>query len=49
MAGKREDYISWDALFIGYAAKASWRSKDPRTQNGCCIVTPDHKDFAIGT
>jgi dCMP deaminase len=38
MTGKREEYISWDGYFMGLAAEASFRSKDPSTQNGCCIV-----------
>lgn len=37
---KREEYISWDSYFIGLAAMASFRSKDPSTQNGACIVDP---------
>ena len=48
MSGKREDYISWDAMFMGIASEAAWRSKDPRTQNGACIVTPDHREFSVG-
>jgi dCMP deaminase len=48
MAGKRQDYINWDALFISLAAETAWRSKDPRTQNGACLVSPDYKKVAIG-
>jgi dCMP deaminase len=36
--GKREEYIGWDAYFMSLAAVASFRSKDPSTQNGACIV-----------
>lgn len=32
------DVISWDSYFMGLAALASFRSKDPSTQNGSCIV-----------
>jgi len=35
---KRQDYISWDGYFMGIAALASFRSKDPNTQNGACII-----------
>jgi len=41
MSGKRKEYISWDAYFLGIAAISSFRSKDPSTQNGCCIVDSD--------
>lgn len=40
MSGKREEYIDWDTYFLGLAALASFRSKDPSTQNGCVIVDP---------
>lgn len=40
---KRMDYIGWDSFFIGIAALASFRSKDPDTQNGACIVDPTTK------
>ncbi len=35
---KREEVVSWDGYFMGKAALASFRSKDPNTQNGACIV-----------
>lgn len=38
MSDKRKEYISWDSYFMGLAAMASFRSKDPSTQNGACIV-----------
>lgn len=44
---KRENYISWDELFIGIAELASKRSKDPSTQHGSCIVMND-KVLSIG-
>ena len=37
---KRKEYLSWDGYFMGIAATASFRSKDPSTQNGACIVDP---------
>jgi len=40
---KREEYISWEGYFMGLAAMASFRSKDPSTQNGSCVIDPDSK------
>jgi dCMP deaminase len=45
---KREDYISWDEYFMGVAMLAGMRSKDPSSQVGACIVSPDHKILSIG-
>lgn len=45
---KRKDYISWDTYFMGIAKLSSLRSKDPSTQVGACIVTPDHEIVGIG-
>ena len=44
---KRTDYISWDEYFMGVAKLAAHRSKDPSTQVGACIVSPD--DIIIST
>ena len=44
---KRTDYISWDEYFMGVAKLAACRSKDPSTQVGACIVSPD--DIIIST
>ena len=38
MTAKRKEYICWESYFLGLAALASFRSKDPNTQNGACIV-----------
>ena len=35
--------IDWQNYFIGIAQLSALRSKDPRTQVGCCIVDPDKK------
>ena len=35
---KRSDYLSWDEYFMGVAMLSSYRSKDPNTQVGACIV-----------
>ncbi|MDD3867832.1 MAG: cytidine deaminase, partial [Eubacteriales bacterium] len=40
---KRENYISWDEYFMGIALLSAQRSKDPSTQVGACIVSPQHK------
>ncbi len=48
MGGKREDYISWDEYFMGVAALAGMRSKDPNTQVGACIVSDDNKILSMG-
>lgn len=37
---KRKEVIGWDAYFLGLAAMASFRSKDPSTQNGACVWDP---------
>ena len=38
MAGKRENCISWDTLWMLNALHAKNRSKDPGTQVGAVIV-----------
>lgn len=48
MPGKREDHISWDEYFMGIAVLSSMRSKDPNTQVGACIVSPDRKIVGVG-
>ena len=48
MAGKRNDYISWDEYFMAVARLAGMRSKDPNSQVGSCIVSPDNKILSIG-
>ena len=48
MTQKRKDYISWDEYFMGVARLAGMRSKDPNSQVGSCIVSPDHKILSIG-
>jgi len=48
MAGKRTDYISWDDYFMGIAILSAHRSKDPNSQVGACLVSPDNKIVGIG-
>ncbi len=43
MTQKRQDYISWDEYFMGVAQLAGFRSKDPNSQVGACIVSGDNK------
>ena len=45
---KREDYLSWDEYFMGIALLSSMRSKDPSTQVGACIVTPEKRIVSMG-
>ena len=48
MTQKRSDYISWADYFMGIAILSAHRSKDPNSQVGACIVTPDRKIVGIG-
>lgn len=45
---KRADYLSWDEFFMGVALLAAGRSKDPHTQVGACIVSPENKILSVG-
>lgn len=45
---KREDYINWDEYFMGVAMLSGMRSKDPNTQVGACIVSPENKILSMG-
>ena len=45
---KRTDYLSWDEYFMGIALLSGERSKDPNSQVGACIVSPDNKILSIG-
>ncbi len=45
---KRTDYISWDEYFMGIALLAAQRSKDPNTQVGACIVSPENIIISTG-
>ena len=45
---KRQEYISWDEYFMGVAMLAALRSKDPSTQVGACIVSPDNIIISTG-
>jgi dCMP deaminase len=45
---KREDYISWDAFFMGLALLACKRSKDPSTQVGAVLVGSKNQILSVG-
>ena len=45
---KRTNYISWDEYFMGVAKLAAHRSKDPSTQVGACIVSPENIIISTG-
>ncbi|MCK5898098.1 MAG: dCMP deaminase family protein [Methylococcales bacterium] len=45
---KKENYMSWSSYFMSIALLSSFRSKDPKTQNGACIVDKHHKIIGIG-
>ena len=45
---KRDSYISWDEYFMGIALLAANRSKDPNTQVGACIVSPENIIISTG-
>lgn len=42
------NYISWDEYFMGVALLSSFRSKDPNTKVGACIVNPAKRIIGIG-
>ena len=48
MSDKRKDYLSWDEDFMGVAILAGMRSKDPNTQVGACIVSPNNRILSMG-
>jgi len=45
---KRENVLSWDDYFMSIAMLSAQRSKDPNTQVGACIVSPDRKIVGVG-
>ena len=44
----RRNYITWDEYFMGVASLSAFRSKDPNTQVGACIVNNEHKIVSVG-
>lgn len=45
---KRQEYLSWDEYFMGVALLSAKRSKDPSTQVGACIVSPQNRIVSVG-
>jgi len=45
---RRSDYINWDEYFMGIALLTAMRSKDPNSQVGACIVSPENKILSLG-
>ena len=45
---KRNDYISWDEYFMGVAMLSAYRSKDPNTRVGACIVSDANRIMSVG-
>ncbi len=48
MTKKRNDYFSWDEYFMGISILSGFRSKDPSTQVGACIVGADNRILSMG-
>ncbi|CAN0198818.1 unnamed protein product [Lampetra fluviatilis] len=45
---KREGYLEWPEYFMAVAFLSAQRSKDPHSQVGACIVSPENKIVGIG-
>jgi dCMP deaminase len=45
---KREDFLNWDEYFMALAVLSSFRSKDPNSQVGACIVSTENRIVGIG-
>ena len=45
---ERKDYINWDEYFMGIAKLTGLRSKDPNSQVGACIVSPNNRILSMG-
>lgn len=43
-----KDHLTWDEYFMGIALLSSYRSKDPSTKVGACIVDEDNKIVGVG-
>jgi len=48
MLGPREDFLTWDEVWMGQAMMMSKRSKDPNTQVGACIVDDENIPISVG-
>ncbi|XP_047433537.1 deoxycytidylate deaminase [Mugil cephalus] len=45
---KRQNYLEWPEYFMAVAFLSAQRSKDPSSQVGACIVSPENKIVGIG-
>ena len=45
---KRSGYLNWDEYFMSVALLSAQRSKDPSTQVGACVASPDNKIIGVG-
>lgn len=45
---QRKEYLSWDEYFMAIAKLSSYRSKDPSTRVGACIVDSKNRILSIG-
>jgi len=45
---KRTSYLNWDEYFMSVALLSAQRSKDPSTQVGACVASPDNKIVGVG-
>ncbi len=43
-----DNVITWDQYFMGIAKLSAYRSKDPNTKVGACIVNQDKKIVGVG-
>jgi dCMP deaminase len=48
MLGPREDFLTWDEVWMAKAVLMSKRSKDPSTQVGACIVDDENIPISLG-
>ena len=46
---EKDEHITWDQYFMGLAILSSYRSKDPSTKVGACIINPnDNTILSLG-
>jgi len=48
MISPREDFLTWDEVWMSNAKLISKRSKDPNTQVGACIVDDENIPISLG-
>ena len=48
MDKRTDNVLTWEEYFMGLAHLSGLRSKDPNTQVGACIVSPEHKILSMG-